>query len=104
MGAEVHEYGGLALDANNAAKAILVVCHQIRPLVYLGRFLDDGDIEGATRQVPSRRAGARWFHSIHSTRIAPLRGSFVPDNQATASLYRPGGQARSYLLTSGLRW
>ena len=70
MRAEVDDDGGLALDVDNAAKAVLVVRHQITPLVYLGRFLDDRDIEGTTRQVPSPRAGASWFHFIHSTRIA----------------------------------
>ena len=62
--AEVHKHGGLALDINDAAKAVLVVRHQITPLVNLGRFLDDKDIEGTTRQVPSPRAGARLFHLI----------------------------------------
>ena len=72
MRAEVHQHGGLAFDIDNAAEAVLVVRHQITPLVYLGRFLDDRDIEGTTGQVPSPRAGARWFHFIHSTRIAGL--------------------------------
>ena len=72
MRTEVHEQCGLALDFDNAAKAVLVVRHQITLLVYLGRFLDDGDIERTTGQVPSPRAGARWFHVIHSTRIICL--------------------------------
>jgi len=72
MRAEVDEHGSLALDIDNAAKAVLVVRHQNTRLVYLGRFLDDVDIERTTRQVPSPRAGARWFHLIHSTRIACL--------------------------------
>jgi hypothetical protein len=70
MRAEVHEHGGLALDIDDAAEAVLVVSHQITPLIYLGRFLDDGDIEGTIRQVSSPGACARWFHFIHSTRIA----------------------------------
>jgi len=70
MRAEVDEHGCFALDIDNAAKSVLVVRHQITPLVYLGRFLDDGDIEGTTWQVPSPRAGARWFHHINSTRKA----------------------------------
>jgi hypothetical protein len=60
--AEIHQYGGLALDIDNAAKAVLIVRHQVTPLVCLGKFLDDGDIKRASRQVPPRAAGARWPH------------------------------------------
>ena len=73
MRAEIHEHGGLALDIDDASKAIFVVRHQITPLIYLGRFLDNGDIERTTRQVPSPRAGACWFHFVYSTRIAGVR-------------------------------
>ena len=45
---EVHQYSGLVLDLENAAKAVLVVRHQITLLVGLDRFLDDGDIKGAS--------------------------------------------------------
>jgi hypothetical protein len=47
--AEVHEHGSLSLDIENAAKAVLVVRHQITPLINLGRLLDDGDVKGASR-------------------------------------------------------
>jgi hypothetical protein len=89
MRAEVHEHGGLALDIDNAAKAVLVVRHQIMPLVYLGRFLDDGNIEGTTRQVPSPRAGARWFHFIHTTRIAFVAADMADSNIAALSMPDP---------------
>jgi hypothetical protein len=49
MRPEVHEHGSLSLDIENAAKAVLVVRHQITPLIGLDRLLDDGDIEGASR-------------------------------------------------------
>jgi hypothetical protein len=96
MRAEVHEHGGLALDINNGAKAVLVVRHQITQLVYLGRFFDDGDIEGTTRQVPSPRAGARWFHSNHTTRIACLAAAMVGSSFATfgSSSFRPLARRR----------
>jgi hypothetical protein len=76
MCAEVHEHGGLTLDIDNAAEAVLVVRDQITRLVCLGRFLDDGDIEGTTRQVPSPGAGARWFHFIHITRMGCLAAAW----------------------------
>jgi len=68
--AEIHQYGGLALDIDNAAKAVLIVRHQVTPLVCLGKFLDDGDIKGTSRQVPPRGAGARWPHFPNPTRPA----------------------------------
>jgi hypothetical protein len=87
--AEIHEHSGLALDIENAAKAVLVVRHQITPLVNLGRFLDDGDIEGTTRQIPSTRGGARWFHFIHSTRIACLAAAKADSNSAALGVTDP---------------
>ena len=89
MRAEVDEHGCFALDIDNAAKSVLVVRHQITPLVYLGRFLDDGDIEGTTWQVPSPRAGARWLHFIHSTRIACLAVATAGSIIAAAGATRP---------------
>ena len=58
MRAKVHKYGGLALYVENAAKAVLVVRHQITPFVGLDRFLNDGDIKGASRQGASPEASA----------------------------------------------
>ena len=88
MRAKVHEHSSVTLDIDNAAKAVLVVRHQITALVYLGRFLDDGDIEGTTRQGPSPRAGTRWFHLIHSTRIARVVTAMADSRWPVTSHYR----------------
>jgi hypothetical protein len=95
MRAEVHEHGGLALDIDNAAKAVLVMRHQITPPVYLGRLLDDRDIEGTTRQVPSPRAGARLFHFTHTTRIACLAAAMAGSSFAAPSIPDPHAQAQA---------
>ncbi len=102
MRAEVHEHGGIALDIDDAAKAVLVVRHQIAPLVGFGRFLDDRDIERTTRQVPSPRAGARWFHLIHSTRFACVAGLW-PGSGCTNSKQGPEAHERPRPLTSNRR-
>jgi len=70
MRAEVHEYGAITLHVKNAAKTVLVMRYKVIPLVDLDRFLDDGDIEGTSRQVAPSGAGARWLHYSHSTRMA----------------------------------
>jgi hypothetical protein len=83
MGAEVDEHRRLALlalDIENGAKTVLVVRHQVLPLVHLDGFLDDRDIEGTSWQVPSAGASARWLHLINSTRIADLMAALARSN------------------------
>jgi hypothetical protein len=68
--AEVDEYRGLVFDIENAAETVLVVRHQILPLIGLNGFLDDGHIKRTAGQVPPCGAGARWSHFPNRTRLA----------------------------------
>ena len=86
---EVDQHVGLVPDLEDTAEAILVVCHQVTRLVGLSRFLDDGDIEGTTRQVASPSAGACWFHFTHSTRIPCLASAMADSSFAALSMPDP---------------
>jgi hypothetical protein len=55
---EVDKDDGFVIDADDSTEAVLVVCHPIAHRESLNWVLDDGDVEGASRQIPPRRPGA----------------------------------------------